>query len=326
MFLFVFLIALILLIASLGAIAIYWTTGFLWHFLIGALVLGGSILGVFMLNQLVQMNRMIDRTLPEHRRKSLLFKTNKLLDIADFSSQKRYSEEILQKQIHIEALQSQINPHFLYNTLDSIRGQALMDDTPTVADMAEALSMMFRYSISQTGNFVQLHEELRNADHYLMLQRFRFENRFTVLKKIEDDSLVKYYVPRMTIQPIVENAVFHGLETKLHGGVITIRVYSSGQQLIIRISDNGVGMSAEDLQKLNIKLQKSPMQPSSYIEMMHHQNGGLALTNVNQRIRLTFGESYGICAYSTPAMGTDIEVILPLVDNLDMLTSMEDKR
>ena len=123
------------------------------------------------------------------------------------------SAQILDKQTELTALQSQINPHFLYNTLESIRGQALLDDNMEIAKMVEALAAFFRYSISRhQSNLVTLRDELANIQNYMLIQRYRFNNRFSleVIIDEEDEAAYDYLIPRLIIQPVIENAIFHG--------------------------------------------------------------------------------------------------------------------
>ena len=173
------------------------------------------------------------------------------------------SAQIFNKQTELTALQSQINPHFLYNTLECIRGQALMDDNLEIARMVEALGAFFRYSISRKGNLVTLKDELDNIDNYMLIQRYRFGNRFSmeVIIDEEDEEAYNCLIPRLIIQPIVENAIFHGLEERLEGGRVTIEVIVTEKTLIITVSDNGKGISREQLNKLNAKIRSRDTNP-----------------------------------------------------------------
>lgn len=223
---------------------------------------------------------------------------------------------IANTRAEISALQSQINPHFLYNTLDTIRGQALIDETPVIADMAEALSHIFRYSISSTGQLVTLQDELRNIDKYIMIQSFRFENKFSMDIKIEEDELVRYYIPKLTLQPIVENAIYHGLEIKKNGGLIKIYAYATKKHLVIQISDNGVGMTSQQLTHVNHSLRYQ----YTVIKSHGKRHIGVALSNIQQRIRLLFGEEYGLAIQSAPNQGTQVDFILPLITDPENYT------
>lgn len=239
---------------------------------------------------------------------SLIELLHLLIDEASDQNNLKYSAALANTQAEIDALQSQINPHFLYNTLDSIRGQALIDNSPIVADMTEALSIIFRYSISRQGNLVTLHDELRCIEKYLMIQQFRFAGKFRFEKQL-DESLLGCLIPRLTLQPIVENAIYHGLESKNTDGIIKIVLYRCGSYMVVQVRDNGVGMSEMQLLTLNEKLQSDTSMPLR----LSQKGSGIALCNVNRRIRLVFGTNFGIIAHSTPDIGTDMEVILPIL-------------
>ena len=231
-----------------------------------------------------------------------------------FASQRtrQNSAKVFDKQTELTALQSQINPHFLYNTLETIRGQALMDDNYEIAKMVEALGAFFRYSISQKGNLVTLRDELANINNYMLIQRYRFNNRFSleVIIDEEDEAAYDFLIPRLIIQPVIENAIFHGLEEKLEGGKVTIEVIVTDSNLIITISDNGKGISGHELKMLNERIQSPDMQLEEG-NSNKQRNTGIALPNIHKRIQLLFGEEYGVNVYSTAGMGTDVEITIP---------------
>lgn len=227
------------------------------------------------------------------------------------SMDREYAALICKKQAEINALQSQINPHFLYNTLDSIRGQALIDGATEIADMTEALAVFFRYSISHKSNLVSLAEELKNVDNYMIIQQFRFSNKFNVIKKNDADSeIMDCRMPKLTLQPIIENAIYHGLELLESEGTIVIRLTMTDQRLQIHITDNGNGIELPDLNRLNESLAEDI---DFFSQSVQKKEGGIALKNVNDRIKLCFGNNYGITVYSTIGLGTDVEIVLPLV-------------
>lgn len=231
-----------------------------------------------------------------------------------YSSRKtrKSSAEIFDKQTELTALQSQINPHFLYNTLESIRGQALMDDNQEIAGMVEALSSFFRYSISRKGKLVTLREELANINNYMLIQCYRFNNRFSleVLIDEEDEEAYDFLIPKLIIQPVVENAIYHGLEEKLEGGKVTIEVIVTEKTLILTISDNGSGIEGAVLEKLNQRIHSPSMCVEEEGSQKQH-NTGIALPNIHKRIQLLFGEEYGVNIYSTIGQGTDVEITVP---------------
>lgn len=225
------------------------------------------------------------------------------------------SAQIFDKQTELTALQSQINPHFLYNTLESIRGQALMDDNYEIAKMVEALGAFFRYSISRKGNLVTLRDELANIHNYMLIQRYRFNNRFSleIIIDEEDEAAYDFLIPRLIIQPVIENAIFHGLEERLESGEVIIEVIVTEKNLILTISDNGKGIESGKLRELNARIQSSSMQLEEG-GVGRQRNTGIALPNIHKRIQLLFGEEYGVNIYSTEGQGTDVEITIPVIN------------
>ena len=215
------------------------------------------------------------------------------------------------RQAQYLALQNQINPHFLYTTLDSIRSEAMLEGNDTVAEMTEALATFFRYTISKVENMVTLEEELENAKVYFLIQKHRFEDRVNLEIEYdrEDEFLFRCLLPKLTIQPVVENSIIHGIEHKLGSGTIRIVLKCTERRLIIEINDDGVGMPPEVLERLNHQLN----QPVFESIQLSKDKGGIAIANVNNRIHLIFGEEYGMTVYSTPDVGTDTVIALPLI-------------
>lgn len=225
------------------------------------------------------------------------------------------------KQAELTALQSQINPHFLCNTLESIRGQALIDDNYEIAKMVEALAAFFRYSISRKGNLVTLRDELANIQNYMMIQRYRFNNRFSmeIIIDEEDEKAYDFLIPKLILQPVVENALFHGLEERLEGGKVEIEVIVTERNMILTVSDNGKGMDSKVLTELNNRIRSA----NQYVEDNRDGKGrssGIALLNIHKRIQLLFGQEYGLNVYSTMNQGTDVEITIPA--NYDMKDQM----
>lgn len=211
-----------------------------------------------------------------------------------------------EKQAEYLALQNQINPHFLYNTLEAIRGDAICAKLYSIAEITEALSVFFRYSISGVDKLVDLEEELDNVENYFKIQYYRFEDKLDL--KIDClEELKQFQVPKLTIQPFVENAIFHGIEKKRYEGRVTVTITSTMSQLLVVVSDNGVGMEEENVKKTNDYLDKVAV---SYVGD-GKKSGGIGMKNVNSRIKLLFGENYGVTIYSTRNIGTDIHIRLP---------------
>lgn len=234
------------------------------------------------------------------------------LQVLEKFYQMRHSQQyhmMNKRQIQYLALQNQINPHFLYNTLDGIRSEALLDGNRTIAEMSEALATFFRYTISKVENLVTIEEELENCRTYFKIQQFRFGNRLKleIVRDEEWDMLSGCLIPKLTLQPILENSIIHGTELKMGEGVSKIIIRRSGELLLIRISDNGIGMDDETLRKLNSRLNTDPEVAGE------EGNGSIALANVSNRIHLIFGEDYNIHAYSIKDYGTDVDITLPCV-------------
>jgi two-component system, sensor histidine kinase YesM len=217
------------------------------------------------------------------------------------------------KQAQYLALQNQINPHFLYNTLEGIRGETLNAGLENVAKMTEALATFFRYTISNVENLVTLEDELTNVNNYYIIQRYRFGERLNLSVEYDTEDeldIMSYKLPKLTLQPIVENAIYHGIERKIGIGNLRIKIETTPTRLIITISDNGIGMTEERLREIDDKLSRTTLE---YIKPDSEAHSGIAAVNVNNRIKLLFGEEYGICMYSTFHVGTNVEITLPLI-------------
>lgn len=235
---------------------------------------------------------------------------------------------IYKKEAEYLALQNQINPHFLYNTLEGIRSEALLAGEDAIAEMTEALATFFRYTISKVDHLVTLEEELENIENYYYIQQFRFGDRLSLKIEYEvgeeEDELqaLELYLPKLTLQPIIENSIYHGLETKPGRGSLLITISLTDQRLILRVSDDGIGMEQERLLRLNNRLKSLSLEG----EPQEKAAGGIALVNVNNRIKLLFGEEYGIYVYSHIGAGTDVEISLPRVESgQDLLRSREER-
>jgi two-component system sensor histidine kinase YesM len=215
------------------------------------------------------------------------------------------------RQAQYLALQNQINPHFLYNTLDGIRSEALIAGVENVAEMTEALATFFRYTISKVENLVTVEEELDNCKTYFKIQQYRFGDRIQLRVETDaDDDIMHCLLPKLTLQPILENSIIHGTELKIGTGVSTIHLEKTQSRLLVRISDDGVGIDRNTLEDLNRKLGKSGEQMASTDQ---ERKGGIALYNVNNRIHLLFGGEYGLHVYSIKNVGTDVEITIPII-------------
>ena len=215
----------------------------------------------------------------------------------------------LKTEAELHALQNQINPHFLYNTLEIIRSRAMRRGSEDVAEMAEALGMLFRYCINSPGELATLAQELDNVHHYLLIQRYRYGDRFTYEEHIEDEEAMGSSLPVMTLQPLVENALSHGINSRVNGGRIVMRIETIGSRLVISVEDNGVGIEDNELRRVR----KALRERSGPIKRRadSSRSTGIALRNVNRRIQFYFGMQYGVDIASTKDIGTTVTVTLP---------------
>lgn len=253
----------------------------------------------------------------------------KAIYLLETFNDEEHQKEILSQQSKFAELQSQINPHFLYNTLESIRGLAVIDDNYKIADMTEALAKYFRYNISLDEDKVPLSEELDNIRNYVHIQQYRFEDRFDFAIYCHDTSrqCMNAVIPKMTLQPIVENAIYHGVENQVEKGHISIHVESTEKVVMITIADDGSGMDEETLDRLNRKINGAAGSGAgSGVSGGGVRDGGsrdgsgrgarhngVAMANINQRIKLLFGDEYGMYVSSTPGCGTEVEVRVPMI-------------
>lgn len=217
---------------------------------------------------------------------------------------------LIKKRMEISYLQYQINPHFLYNTLDSIRSRALADGQAEIAKMTEILSRFFRYCINSSDTLVTVREELEHIRDYYYIQKYRFEEKLNLRIELDEEEINALYLPKMTLQPVVENAIVHGLEKVEHKGEIRLRLYRTQSKLVIVVSDNGAGMSREELIRLNEKMENMRYKADS----KKGKRTGIALSNTNVRLKMIFGEESGIHYRSMLEEGTEAMITLPAVD------------
>jgi two-component system, sensor histidine kinase YesM len=218
---------------------------------------------------------------------------------------KEKAAQVDEQQLRLIALQSQINSHFLYNTLECIRGQALLDDNKNIADMLETLSTFFRYSTSRRESVVTFQDELINTQNYMKIQQYRFGSRYSLETETNDAAAGNCFVPKLVLQPIIENAVLHAFEDRRQGR-ITLLADIAENLLVITISDDGKGMDENTLEVLRNHIQ-------GVTDDTGEKKTGIALANVQKRIHMLFGAAYGISVYSTVGLGTDVEITLPCV-------------
>lgn len=209
-------------------------------------------------------------------------------------------EETELRKTELKALQTQINPHFLYNTLDSIQWMCEQGENERAVEMVSALAKLFRISISKGKEFITIEQELIHVKNYMIIQSFRFHNQFHYEFNVDEDVL-KYYCNKITLQPLVENAIIHGIEGMCDEGEICITVSQDEEEVILIVEDNGVGMTQEKCEKI-LKHDTS-------------DNFGIGIKNVNDRLKIYFGEQYGLKIESELDEGTKITIRFPKIDD-----------
>jgi len=227
--------------------------------------------------------------------------THRLLE----TNTRLYEAELAKKRAEMEYLQSQINPHFLYNTLESIKGIAVEEGVTRIFNIAKSLGLLMRYSI-KGKEIVSIDEELNIVKHYVYIQKVRFGDRLRVEYSFSEKSL-KCNVLRMILQPIVENAIYHGIEPKLGEGHLQICGDIIENKLYITIKDDGVGIDSETLEDIR----KSLAADQNLNTRGTAINAKIGIVNVNNRLKLHYGSEYGVNISSTVGEGTEVILILP---------------
>ncbi len=216
----------------------------------------------------------------------------------------RKQSEIKRKQTELNALKSQIRPHYLYNTLEVIRMRAVHNDDSEVADMIHSLSNQLKYVIDYGEEWVTIRRELKHLRDYFHLIEVRFDKRIELQIDVQDESLLDSQILKLTIQPLVENAVIHGVRPRGgRGGTIMVTVNKEGEdRMAVTVYDNGVGMDAETVIRLNRQLEEGEGASGKSI----------GVKNVHERLRNACGESFGLVVESMPNIGTSVRMFFPL--------------
>jgi sensor histidine kinase YesM len=210
----------------------------------------------------------------------------------------------LARDIQIKSIQSQINPHFLFNTLNTMASMSLLESSNNTVELIYALSDILRYSLRNSDKMVNISIEIDNIKKYLYIQSVRFKDKLSYKINISDNVL-NCKIPAMTLQPIVENAVIHGIEPKKEFGKVYIDSETvAGNYVIFKIQDNGVGIEAAKLRSLKDKMNSSSRDDS---------NISIGIQIVQDRIKYYFGAQYGIDIKSSPNVGTTVYIKIPLV-------------
>lgn len=210
---------------------------------------------------------------------------------------KQYLDGLAVKNAEIRALQEQINPHFLYNTLDLINWRAMHSNAPDIAEIAQTLAKYYKLSLSSGRNIVTIKEELAHVEIYVRIQNFRFKNRIHLELKMNNE-IKQYAITKIVLQPLVENSILHGImaNNREISGEIKIEAYKENEVIVIAVSDNGIGMSVSQINQLITE-----REPAK----------GYGVYNINQRLKLLYGSEFGLRYASSAKHGTTVYVRIP---------------
>lgn len=230
-----------------------------------------------------------------------------MLDQINEAIRRDYQNRLIVLDAQMKALEARINSHFLFNTLESINSMAELEDNQDIATMSLALGNMFRYAIKTPSELVSLQDELQHVDDYVSIQRIRFSGRFRLVKEIPRN-LQDLPVLKLILQPLVENALYHGLNYCTTGDTITISAMHEPGLLRITVADNGIGISPAAL----IALQNSLTEESAITEIGKRTGQSIGLRNIHARIRLYYGDQFGLTIMSAAGQGTRITITIPV--------------
>ncbi|SFS46718.1 sensor histidine kinase [Paenibacillus sp. BC26] len=294
----IILLAAMLIIVSLGAVAIYFVRNV-----------------TKPIHRLMrQMSRVMDGNLSTHVHASgslellTLGNTFNHMIVKIQQLMKQHEEQERAKRMaEFSVLQSQINPHFLINTLNAIKLMALISKADNIQNMTNSLMRLLSSSFNRGGRLARLSDEVENLKHYLSIMEIRYGNKFETVWEIEE-SVRTLFVLKLLLQPIIENSLIHGLNGRDHGGIIYISACLKNDALLVCIEDNGVGVTDQALESYR-KQAEEPVKDRSY--------SGMGILNVHQRIQLHYGKTYGLHIEASERGGTRVKLLLPLISSSD---------
>lgn len=243
---------------------------------------------------------------------SLAIKFNQMAISIQSFMKNIFRQEEEKWETELKILQSQINPHFLYNTLDSLIWMIQSQQIDSSLDMVSSLAKFYRISLNKGNDIITLKKELEHGESYLKIQNIRFQDRFTYLVNT-DPSLYQYVCPKIILQPLIENAVYHGMNSMSGEGEVVINMYDEGEMIVLEVCDNGEGMSEEQIYHV---------MHEKVVSSAH--GSGIGVRNVDQRLKLCFGKQYGIEIESEIDEGTIVRIRIPKVVNIDEYHKKED--
>lgn len=290
--------------------------------IIGIMLIAANLLSEYITDPIRRMTHLTEEVqkgnfkvqmevLSEDEFGSLAKSFNAMVRKTNYLIEEVYKNEILLRETEYKYLQAQINPHFLYNTLDSISWLANMAGSRDISKMSVSLGKIMRWAISNNRTVVTLGEELQNLEAYMTIQRIRYSERVEDTIDIPDE-LREYYVPKMILQPMVENALIHGLENKVGMGYIYVIARKMQGKLCITIRDNGVGISEQRMKEIVEKNKFGKQSQSS-----------IGIDNVNQRIKMVYGPQFGLDVESVYGKGTAVHMWLGMTKNREDLEKRE---
>ena len=219
-----------------------------------------------------------------------------------------YHDKLVVLDAQMKSLEARINSHFLFNTLESINSMAELEDNEQIATMSLSLGNMFRYTLKTQSELVTVNEELGNVQDYVSIQQIRFDYRFRLVVDMTED-FRQQKVLKLILQPLVENALYHGLKYCSCGDQITITGRKEERYLYIDVLDNGQGMDAEQIRSL----EKTLSEEASFTELGHRNKQSIGLKNIHSRIELYYGSGYGLSITSDYGKWTNIRIKLPIM-------------
>lgn len=231
---------------------------------------------------------------------------DKMMKDIDTHIRESYQNKILMMDSQMKALEAQINSHFLYNTLESINSIAEIEEVESIAVMTKALGDMFRYSIKTDSEQVKVNEELKHVENYMAIQQIRYGDKIRFELNV-DPEIRNRHMLKLLLQPIVENAIYHGLENKRGKGTIAITGLLEKNRMVFKISDDGIGMSPEQAKELRELL----LQPPEFVAVGRRQKLSIGIKNVHSRIVLYYGEQYGLSFRTELNKGIQITLAIP---------------
>jgi two-component system sensor histidine kinase YesM len=231
---------------------------------------------------------------------------NRMVDEVNSLMSDLVDKEMEKTRAELAAFQARINPHFLYNTLEVIRGIARSRRVDPVVDIVKHLAKLFRYSINKNMELVSISDELQSVRNYVSIQEYRYGDRVQIDYQIQDDVLTNRII-KLVMQPLVENAFYHGVETMPGKAQILIAGYQHNGTVVLQVTDNGVGIEEEKLKGINERLLACDTPAS----VDGDYGIGIGMVNVNRRLRLHYGEGYGLRVSSDLGRGTTVEVRVP---------------